>query len=99
MSGVRPLDTSSIGAWRGHLPRVAGQLEQHGPIDEALQALGYEDDGSWKSVLQGVEPDRRPSFWPEAFPPDFVEKRRARNRKELDEYVRRRGFDPSILTA
>jgi hypothetical protein len=99
MSGVRPLDTSSIGAWRDHLPRVAGQLEQHGPIDEALQALDYEEDGSWKSVLQGIEPDRRPSFWPEAFPPEFVEKRRAQNRKELDEYVRLRGFDNSNLRA
>jgi hypothetical protein len=54
---VRPFDTDSIGSWRNHLPRVAGQLAQHGPITEELVAFGYERDGTWVSTLDGVVPD------------------------------------------
>jgi hypothetical protein len=61
LGGVRPIDTSSIGSWKHDLPRIAGQLIRHGTITEQLVELGYEPDGSWESILDGVEPDFSPS--------------------------------------
>ena len=61
LGGVRPLDANSIGTWRRHLPRVAGQLAQHGPITGELIEFGYERDAIWLSLLDGVEPDLAPS--------------------------------------
>lgn len=61
LGGVREIDTSSVGNWRDHLPRIAGQLARHGPITSELIQLGYESDASWLSDLDGVEPDLTPS--------------------------------------
>ena len=58
---VRPFDADSVGNWRQHLPRVAGQLAQHGPITDELIEFGYERDAAWLSLLDGVTPDRSPS--------------------------------------
>ena len=58
---VRPFDTGSIGNWRNHLPRVAGQLAQYGPITDELIEFGYERDAAWLSALAGVTPDFAPS--------------------------------------
>jgi hypothetical protein len=66
LGGLRPIDTASIGKWRQHLPRLAGQLTRHGPITAELIELGYETDDQWLSVLEGVVPDLSPSYWPEA---------------------------------
>lgn len=68
LGGLRPMDTGSIGAWRQHLPRVAGQIAQHGPLVDDLIDFGYERDGDWMDRLAGVEPDLRPSHWPEQWP-------------------------------
>jgi hypothetical protein len=57
LGGVRRLDAESVGNWRRHLPRVAGQIALHGPIADELVALGYERDRSWMSILDGVTPD------------------------------------------
>ncbi|MHC4939887.1 MAG: sulfotransferase [Planctomycetota bacterium] len=65
LHGVRPIDTASIGRWREHKPRVAGQLERYGPITDELIELGYERDDSWLRELEGVSPDRSPSIRPE----------------------------------
>ena len=54
---VRPFDTASIGRWRRHLPRLAGQLAQYGPIAADLIEFGYEPDDAWLSALSGVTPD------------------------------------------
>jgi hypothetical protein len=62
---VRPIDCASIGNWRRHLPRLAGQIAQHGPITAELIELGYETDDSWLSALENVRPDTAPSHWPE----------------------------------
>jgi hypothetical protein len=78
LGGLRPVSTASIGAWRDHLPRVAGQLAQHGSISMSLVRHGYEADRSWETVLDGVPPDLRPSHWPE----HFDRKRLARRRRE-----------------
>jgi hypothetical protein len=68
LGGVRPVDPASIGAWRRHLPRLQGQLVQHGPITDELIALGYERDAAWTALLEGVEPDLAPSKFPEHQP-------------------------------
>jgi len=57
LGGLRQFDTDSVGNWRRHLPRVAGQLVQHGPITEELIEFGYERDASWLSLLEGIDPD------------------------------------------
>jgi len=62
MGGVRPIDSSSVGRWREHLPRVAGQIHKYGPISESLVRYGYEKDDKWEALLKGVEPDLTPSY-------------------------------------
>ena len=57
MHGLRPIDDASIGRWREHKPRVAGQIRHHGPITDELIELGYEPDDTWLAELEGVEPD------------------------------------------
>jgi hypothetical protein len=66
MDSVRPIDIASIGNWRNHLARVAGQIAIHGSISEDLIAFGYESDESWLAALKGVPPDLTPSHWPES---------------------------------
>jgi hypothetical protein len=58
---VRPFDTSGIGNWKRHLPRIAGQLSLHGPITAELIEFGYERDAAWLTLLDGVTPDVSPS--------------------------------------
>lgn len=57
LGSVRPISTSSVGAWRDHLPRVAGQIERHGGISSELIELGYETDDAWLQELLPVTPD------------------------------------------
>jgi hypothetical protein len=61
LGSVRAFGADSIGNWRRHLPRVAGQLAEYGPIDDELIEFGYERDTSWRAVLEGVAPDRSAS--------------------------------------
>jgi hypothetical protein len=61
LGAVRPFDTASIGNWRNHLPRLAGQLAKYGPITDELVEFGYERDAGWLTALAGVTPDRAPS--------------------------------------
>ncbi len=76
---LRPPDIASIGRWRAHKERLAGQLHRHGPITRDLIELGYEPDPAWLDELAGVVPDTTPSHWPEhhSLP------RRARRRAKL----------------
>ncbi len=69
LGGVRAISADSIGNWRRHLPRLAGQLAQHGPVTAELIELGYEADDGWLATLDGIEPDITPSHWPEVRPP------------------------------
>ena len=68
LGGVRPIGTESIGRWREHKPRVAAQLELHGPITAELIEAGYEKDDRWLRELDGVRPDNHVSHWPERSP-------------------------------
>lgn len=67
LGSIRPMSPTSIGQWRQHLPRIAGQLEIHGSITADLIEFGYEQDDAWKKLLDGVEPDFSQSYWPEHF--------------------------------
>jgi hypothetical protein len=65
LGGVRAFSAHSIGNWRRHLPRVAGQLARHGPVTAELVELGYEPDDAWLAALDGIEPDMTSSHFPE----------------------------------
>ncbi len=67
LGGVRALSSSRVGAWRQHKPRLAAQLELHGPISDELVELGYEKDAGWLGELGGVVPAHYESYWPDRF--------------------------------
>jgi hypothetical protein len=57
LGGARPINDASVGQWRHHVERVAGQLIQYGPITRELIDLGYEKDDSWLDLLSSTMPD------------------------------------------
>lgn len=65
LGGIRPVSKASVGNWRNHKPRVAGQIHQHGSISGDLIEFGYEPDDAWEQELAGIEPDLAPGHWPE----------------------------------
>lgn len=90
LSGLRAPDTAAIGKWRRHKPRLAGQLQLHGPITDDLVALRYEPGARWERELDGVEPDLRPGHWPDF--PDPAELRRSEEHRHrrMAAYLRAR---------
>ena len=68
MGSLRPIDGSTVGNWRNHLARVAGQISIHGSICRELIEFGYEQDESWLTQLNDVRPDLTPSHWAEDAP-------------------------------
>ena len=77
LRGMRPVASTSVGKWRNHLPRVAGQLKLHGEnaIAEDLIEYGYETDDSWLNELKDVTPDYSESHWSEYFTPQELKQR------------------------
>ncbi len=67
LNGVRAISVEGVDKWRDHLPRIAGQIALHGSIADDLIEFGYEQDDAWLEELNDVEPDLRPSHWPEYF--------------------------------
>ena len=67
LGGVRPIAAQRLDQWRDHLPRIAGQMQQHGSLAADLIEFGYEADAAWLAELEGVEPDLTPSHWAEHF--------------------------------
>lgn len=65
LRSVRPIRPTSVGTWKEHKPRVAGQIELHGPISKDLIAYDYEGDKSWLAELEDVSPDLEPSHFSE----------------------------------
>lgn len=63
LNGARKINTSSLGAWRQHLPRVAGQLKRYPSLPKQLIEFGYEKDEAWLTELENVTPDLAPSHW------------------------------------
>jgi hypothetical protein len=45
LGGVRPISAKSVGRWRRHRSRVAGQIELHGDITEDLSVPRIRADG------------------------------------------------------
>lgn len=91
LRGTRPIKPVSVGSWRKHLPRVAGQLELHGDITPMLIEYGYEKDDSWKQALDGIQPDTSPSHSPE-FLDDATIKQRLNGHYRRSLYVLLRQF-------
>lgn len=67
MDNVRPIKPTSVGKWKLHKARLAGQLKLHGSISEDLIKFGYEKDEEWLEELEGVEPDVSQSHHDEFF--------------------------------
>jgi hypothetical protein len=87
LGGLRPVSRASIGNWRKHKPRLAGQLKIHGPITEQLIEFGYEKDSSWLRELDGVKPDLSASHWPEYFSPGELKARRKEASRRVPKVV------------
>ena len=64
MGGARKIETSSIGNWKDHLPRVKSQIDCHGSIDKMLMHLGYEENTQWHELLHGIISDNSYSHIP-----------------------------------
>ncbi|NBC66422.1 MAG: sulfotransferase family protein [Bacteroidetes bacterium] len=62
LKSVRPITPTSVGKWREHKSRVAGQIQLHGSITEDLITFGYEHDDKWLEELKQVKPDLSESF-------------------------------------
>lgn len=62
LKSVRPIKPTSVGKWKEHKARVAGQIQLHGSIAEDLIRFGYEEDEEWLKELSGVEPDLSESY-------------------------------------
>lgn len=67
LGDVRPIRPASIGKWRQHKARVAGQIYLHGSIAGDLVALGYEEGETWTQEIEGIELDFNPSHHSEYF--------------------------------
>lgn len=67
LGGVRQPSVESIGRWRRHLPRIAGQLVRHSTIAQDLIRYGYEQNSDWESQLTSVTPDMSESHHPESW--------------------------------
>lgn len=65
LGGIRPIKPTSIGKWREHKSRVAGQLQNHGPLTPDLIKYGYEKDDDWLEELKDVEPNLSQSHFSE----------------------------------
>lgn len=83
---VRPISPVGIGSWRKEISRVKQQCEIHGDITNDLQEFGYEQDGTWKQELEGVEAFSGESHYPEFFTEADLKKR---HRKRYLEATRR----------
>jgi hypothetical protein len=98
LRGIRPISPIGIGSWRNHLPRLVGQLAQHGDITQDLIQFGYEPDSSWRTVLDQINPDTSPGHLPEYVTKDWVRSVRSGVQKEaLKALLRRAGIEPSWL--
>ena len=89
LRGMRPILPVSVGNWRQHLPRIAGQIELHGDITPELVISGYEKDATWLEELKEVVPDTSPSHSPEYLDAAGIKERlRGHFRKSLYVWLR-----------
>ena len=100
LRGVRPIASVSVGKWRDHLPRLAGQIQLHGPIASDLIEFEYEENDKWVKELEGVKPDLSPSHWSEYFSRNELRRRKKGRYKEVAKMAfRRLGIDLTAMRA
>lgn len=99
MRGLRPVSARSIGSWRHHKPRLAGQIKLHGDISKELIHLGYESDSDWLDELIGIVPDTQPGFWPDSLSETQARSRHASIWKMAARYLSSRGFIQELSPA
>ncbi|MEH6629157.1 MAG: sulfotransferase domain-containing protein [Motiliproteus sp.] len=92
MRSIRKITGDSIGNWKKHLPRLAGQIEIHGSIAEELIGLGYEDNDLWMADIKTVEPDLSPGHWPEFPSPTRLATVERELLEQLPLYLKSRGL-------
>lgn len=92
MGSIRAVNNNSVGNWRKHLPRLAGQLQIHGPVTRELIELGYENDDQWLKLLDGITPDTRPGVWPEFLSPEYIRQMQKQHQARLRNYLENRGL-------
>jgi hypothetical protein len=78
LRGIRQIDTTAIGRWRDHLPRIKQQVLMHGGIGASLVEHGYEPDTSWERLLDAVEPGNFETAVDEQFKLRYQMQRRVR---------------------
>lgn len=62
LNKLRPIDSSGIGNWKHHLPRVKQQIEKYGDITESLVFFKYENSKQWLAELKNVNSINCPSY-------------------------------------
>ncbi len=93
LGSVRKISSSSIGAWKNHLPRIKNQLKKHGSISQDLIDYGYEPDRAWEQILENVEDIDFQSYKEEYFSKKMLNKRlRGRKLKSILLYVSHSSF-------
>jgi hypothetical protein len=98
LGGIRAVTSTSIGNWRNHLPRVAGQLQKHGAITQDLIDYGYEPDDTWFNELKDIAPDLSESHWPEYFTKDDLKQRmQGKYKMAIFALLRRLGLRRSLF--
>lgn len=93
MRNVRPISRNSIGKWREHRARLAGQLKLHGPITDDLVELGYEKDDAWLRELDDIVPDTSAGFWQDFISPENQQAIKLKLNRALQEYKKTRGLE------
>lgn len=78
MKKSRPIESSTIGNWRNHLPRIKQQIQIHGDISDDLIDLGYETDKKWLNELKNVEAQDFPTIQKERFSKSELRARKRR---------------------
>jgi len=84
--GVRPIKPTSVGKWKEHKERIAGQLKLHGSITQDLIEFGYEENDQWLNQLEGITPDTRQSHHSEYM--TFLDKKSLTFGKYLEAFRR-----------
>jgi len=98
LKDVRSIESTSIGNWKKHLPRIKQQISIHGSISEELVRFGYEPDKCWERVLDGVEEINYKTARPEFFSTLNLLRHKNRELKEaIKILIRRLGLNPVIF--
>lgn len=65
LGGVRPVSGDANTGWEKHLSRLKQQVQRHPELVDDLIRWGYEQDGKWQDILEGVAPILYPCRYPD----------------------------------